>query len=133
MESHRLFGGVPVESEVNDMDARISPVVYICSKFRGDVAANTENARRYSRYALERGCIPIAPHLLFPQFMDEEKERDMAIAIDLVILTKCCQEMWVFGDEVSEGMAVEIACAEEMDMKVRFVKEGQICTKSGKD
>ena len=116
------------------MDVREKTVVYICSKFRGDVEANIRNGRQYSRYALERGCIPLTPHLLFPQFMDEESERDMAIAIDLVILEKCCTEIWVCGDEVSEGMAAEIAFANEMGMKIRFVNEEDLlCTKSGKD
>ena len=42
------------------MDAK-RPVVYICSKFRGDIEANTEMARRYCRYAIsparETGCM----------------------------------------------------------------------------
>ena len=46
------------------------PIVYICSPFSGDVETNVANARRYSRYAVDKGYIPIAPHLLFPQFLD---------------------------------------------------------------
>ena len=38
------------------------PIVYICSPYAGDVATNVENARRYSRFAVEAGYIPIAPH-----------------------------------------------------------------------
>ena len=41
------------------------PIVYICSPYSGDVDANTAAARRYSRFAVEQGYIPIAPHLLF--------------------------------------------------------------------
>ena len=48
------------------------PIVYICSPYAGDVSKNVENARRYSRFAVDSGCIPIAPHLLFPQFMNDE-------------------------------------------------------------
>ena len=47
------------------------PIVYICSPYAGDVQANTEAARRYSRFAVETGYIPIAPHLLFPQFLND--------------------------------------------------------------
>ena len=31
------------------------PIVYICSPYAGDVAANVENARRYSRFAVDAG------------------------------------------------------------------------------
>ena len=97
------------------------PVVYICSKYRGDVKANTEKARLYCRMAVKRGYIPLAPHLLFPQFMQEETERDLAMFMDLVILTKCA-ELWVCG-EISEGMQAEISYARKRNMKIRFFKE----------
>ena len=97
------------------------PVVYICSKYRGDVKANTEKARRFCRMAVDRKCIPIAPHLLLPQFMREDSERDLAIFMDLVLLTKC-SELWVCG-EISEGMRSEIAYARKRNMTIRFFKE----------
>ena len=62
---------------------RDSPIVYICSPYSGDVEKNTEAARRYCRYAADRGFIPLAPHLLFPQFLSEETERELAIRMDL--------------------------------------------------
>ena len=52
------------------------PIVYICSPFSGDVETNVANARRYSRYAVDKGYIPIAPHLLFPQFLDDENPEE---------------------------------------------------------
>ena len=44
------------------------PIVYICSPYSGDVEKNVEAAQKYSRFAVDTGYIPIAPHLLFPQF-----------------------------------------------------------------
>ena len=41
------------------------PIVYICSPYAGDIETNTAAARRYCRFAVEAGYIPIAPHLLF--------------------------------------------------------------------
>ena len=65
------------------------PVVYICSPYRGDTEGNTKKARRYSRYAVNQGYIPIAPHLLLPQFVSEETERDLALFMGMVLLSKC--------------------------------------------
>ena len=59
--------------------ARYRPLVYICSPYSGDTEGNTEKARRYSRFAADAGTIPIAPHLLLPQFLSEETERELAI------------------------------------------------------
>ena len=105
----------------NTSDFGYRPVVYICSKYRGDVKANTEKARRYCRMAVNKGCIPIAPHLLLPQFMRDDMERELAMFMDLVILTKCA-ELWVCG-EISEGMQTEIDCAKKRNKKIRFFKE----------
>lgn len=40
------------------------PIVYICSPYAGDIAGNVDAARRYSRFAVDKGYIPIAPHFL---------------------------------------------------------------------
>ena len=85
------------------------PLVYVCSPLSGDVDGNMEKARQYCRFALEAGSIPLAPHLMFPQFMndDDPEERELAIFMDIVLMGKC-SEVWVFGETISEGMQIEI-------------------------
>lgn len=102
-----------------------SPVVYICSCYSGDIERNTELARRYSRLAVDRGYVPLTPHLLLPQFLSEETERNLAISIDLRFLA-LCQELWVCGSEVSEGMRREIDRATEMKIPIRRIEEEEI-------
>lgn len=97
-------------------------LVYICSPFSGDVENNVIKAQKYSRYALDEGNIPIAPHLLFPQFMSDESERRLAMHFNYVLLGKC-EEVWVFGDNISAGMADEIKIAKKRKMKIRYIKE----------
>ncbi len=52
--------------------------VFICSPFRGDMEGNARKAAAYSRMACEEGASPIAPHLLFPQFLNEGIEEEAA-------------------------------------------------------
>ncbi|MCI6756489.1 MAG: DUF4406 domain-containing protein [Lachnospiraceae bacterium] len=110
------------------------PVIYISSPYSGDVEANVRNARRYCRFAVEQGYIPIAPHLLLPQFMLDSNpdEHDLAIFMDLVLLSKCA-ELWVFGDWVSSGMETEISKAKRKRMTIRLFtpecREVTECTK----
>lgn len=100
------------------------PLVYICSPFSGDIDGNTQKARRYCRFAVRNGCIPLAPHLLFPQFMDDTKptERNLALFMDIVLLGKCDQ-LWVFGKKISARMAAEIGKAEKKNMTIRYFTE----------
>lgn len=95
------------------------PLVYICSPYAGDAEWNTMRAREYSRFAVNNGTIPIAPHLLFPQFMDEATERELAMFMNMVLLERC-EELWVFGDRISEGMAAEILRAKQKHMTIRY-------------
>lgn len=97
------------------------PLVYICSPYSGDIEKNTIAARVYSRFAVDRGTIPLTPHLLYPQFMNDEdpNERELAMFFNKILQGKC-QEVWVFGSEISNGMATEIALAEVRHQKIRY-------------
>ena len=97
-------------------------LIYICSPFRGDTAANTEAAQRYCRSAYEQNCIPVAPHLYLPQFLndDEPKERDLALRIGLRLIDYC-SEVWVHGDRISDGMRGEIDYATTSGKKVVYL------------
>lgn len=93
--------------------------MYICSPYSGDVEKNTEKARHYSRFVVDQGAIPLAPHLLLSQFLSETKERDLALFMDLVLLGRC-EQVWVFGETISSGMAVEIERAKKKNMTIRY-------------
>ncbi len=99
------------------------PVVYICSPYSsGDIEQNIENARKYSRFAVDKGAIPIAPHLLFPQFMSEDTERELAMFMNKVLITKCA-ELWVFGGNHTDGMNEEIIYAIRKDKAIRYFND----------
>lgn len=97
------------------------PLIYVCSPLSGNIAANQRSARRYCRFAVDSGCIPLAPHLYFPQFMDDgnQTERDLALFMDIVLLSKC-SELWVFGERISKGMSMEIEKAKHKGQPIRW-------------
>lgn len=110
------------EAEKKEKRFDFRPIVYICSPYKGDIEGNTDKARKYSRFAVDNGAIPIAPHLLLPQFISEDTERDLAMFMNMVLLTKC-MELWVFGGTFTEGMQAEITRAEQRNMKIRYFTE----------
>lgn len=102
------------------------PMVYICSPYSGDTQHNTDQARKYSRFAYKKGAIPMTPHLLYPQFMFDEnpEERRDAMHFNYVLLGNC-SELWVFGSRVSEGMAHEIGIAKKRKVTIRWFNESR--------
>jgi hypothetical protein len=100
------------------------PIVYICSPYSGDVEANVAAARRYCRFAVEQGYIPIAPHLLFPQFLDDNRsdERELGLFFGNALMSKC-SEVWVFGSRISSGMESEIKRAKWKNHCLRYFTE----------
>ena len=48
---------------------------------RGDIERNTESARQYCRIVLDTGKIPIAPHLYFTQFLDDNDPSERRIGM----------------------------------------------------
>ena len=110
--------------EKQEKEARYRPLVYICSPFSGKVKRNKRKARKYCRFALEQHTIPFAPHLLFPQFMDNDnpEERQTAMFMNMVMLGKC-EQLWVFGENYSNGMKEEIRKAKERKKKIRYFTE----------
>lgn len=53
---------VEAEERAARAAAAYRPLVYICSPYVGDIEKNTYRARAFSRFAVEKNCIPMAPH-----------------------------------------------------------------------
>ena len=97
--------------------------VFICSPYAGDTVRNILSAQSYCRKAVAEGHFPLAPHLYFPQFLDDTdpEERTKGIGLGLFWLA-LCDEMWVFGTP-STGMKTEIVQAEKAGIPIRYFDE----------
>ena len=113
------------EERAAEKSAAFHPIVYICSPYsHGCINTNIENARKYSRFAVDKHYLPITPHIYFTQFMDDtiSEERETAVFMNYLLMSKCV-ELWVFGDTISAGMKAEIERAERKHMKIRYFTE----------
>lgn len=118
------YGALSVIDKEEHALRAFRPIVYICSPFAGDIDANVKAARVYSRFAVEAGYIPIAPHLLFPQFLNDAdpKERQLGLFFGNALMSKC-SEVWVFGKNISSGMEAEIERAKWKNYRLRYFTE----------
>ena len=99
--------------------------IYVCSPLRGDIEQNIENAKLYCTYIVrEFGYIPVAPHIYFTQFLDDniDSEREFGIRAGLSLLPNC-DELWYFGRNITEGMTEEIDLAMKLGIPAVFVPE----------
>ena len=103
--------------------------VFICSPFRAtgetqedyerEISANIRKAIDACRYAIREGYLPYAPHLYFTLFMDDsdDVQREIGMLLGLSWLAQC-DELWVIGRTVSDGMMKEIEQAEKWSIKI---------------
>ena len=101
--------------------------VYICSPYRDSnadkVTESIRLAKEYCAFAMRTAIdiLPVAPHIYFTQFLDDTvpDARSIGTQAGLALLTEC-EEVWVFGDKVSDGMVQEMATASRLGKTLRF-------------
>ena len=120
---HEALTRIRREEIKEERQKKYRPIVYICSPFsQGDKKQNIINARRYCKYATTENCIPFAPHLLFPQFLNDSNpdERALAFQMNKILMGKC-DELWVFGTTYTLGMQKEMKWAKKKKLHIRFI------------
>ena len=83
--------------------------------------ANRRKANEYCAHAAKMGVIPLAPHTIFTQYLDDTlpDQRQQGLEMGLELL-RHCDELWVCGDVISEGMRGEIAFAARYNILTRY-------------
>lgn len=68
--------------------------------------------------------IPIAPHIYFTQFLDDDDPQERRLGLDMGLeLLKLCSELWVFGNRLSEGMKGEIENAKRLGIPIQYFND----------
>ena len=101
--------------------------VYICAPFEGRNTRSQEKIWWYCHFAKDHNCIPVAPYLYFPEFMNEmiEKERKQMEHFALCNMQQA-QEVWVFGDVMTPAMKRELELANDLGINIRFLPDWDI-------
>ena len=101
-------------------------LIYVCSPCRGvppfsfiKTAWNIRKARMYCAAVLAAGHIPIAPHYFYRGLLSDTRPDQRAKALNTASwLLHACDEVWVFGSIISEGMLMEIRLAEGLRLPI---------------
>ncbi|WP_295199047.1 DUF4406 domain-containing protein [Ruminococcus sp.] len=86
-----------------------------------------------SRTLKQNGMAPFIPHFYALILDDSNKEeRNLGMLAGLSMLW-VCDAVWVFGDELTEGMKTEIRFTEKLNIKVRYISENDLRTSEVKN
>ncbi|OQA48414.1 MAG: hypothetical protein BWY46_01421 [Firmicutes bacterium ADurb.Bin300] len=101
-------------------------IIYVCSPLRGDIENNRAKAAGYCSMVVAEGYIPFAPHLYFTEFLKDEipiqRETGMKLGIDFIYrMNPEKDELWYFGEGISQGMQAEIDTAKTIGMKIKNI------------
>lgn len=100
--------------------------VYICAPLGGDVKNNLIKIKRYTRYALLCGTAPVVPHFYALCLGDDNPdERKIGLAAGRSLLW-FCDELWLFGGDITEGMNAELQLCRHLNVKIRKIREDEI-------
>lgn len=99
--------------------------VFICSPYSGNIHRNVAIAKELCKSAIKLGYAPFAPHLFYPQFLDESKPEDREAGIKCGLAwMRDCDQVWIYTVEgVSAGMAREIAYAKTIGKSIIEITE----------
>lgn len=102
-------------------------LVYIASPYSGEIEKNVAFAKAACKYAIEQDCAPIAVHLIYPQLLDDgvPKERETGLQLGIQVLN-VCDELWLCGETISEGMQGEWDAAVRRGLPVRMVSSDRV-------
>lgn len=103
--------------------------VYICSPLRpvstgpilraNELIDNLKLAKDACTFAALRSCDPVAPHLFYPQFLDDNDPTERALGMELGIRAlRACDELWIISPRISSGMSAEIREAQKCGIPV---------------
>jgi hypothetical protein len=98
---------------------------FICSPFSGNVERNIRYAQFACNIALLSGGAPFAPHLMYPQFLDEKRieDREAGIKCGLAFLAACDEVLVMDRYGISPGMKREIKEARRLRLPVRYIQD----------
>lgn len=96
-------------------------LIFVASPYAGDIKMNTEFAKEACRFVKNEGHAFFAPHLLYPFILNDDRpdERRCGMEMGLAVLARC-DELWVFGSVVSDGMVTEVREAARLGIPVRY-------------
>ena len=110
------------QKEVPQKGEPMKKKVYICASMDGNLETVLERVKAYVNYALKCGVAPVAPHFYLQTMHPDTKTNAETLRSAARSLLWYCDEMWVFGDEVTEAMASDQQFCKEFHIRMKRIR-----------
>ncbi len=101
--------------------------VFIGHPIGGDIRNNIEKVLKICEEIHNKDLVPVAPYLTSLQYLNDEIIEDRELGMEAnheCFRRHYVDELWLFGDKISNGMKKEILLAKEMNIPVVPKTEG---------
>ena len=70
-------------------------------------------------FVFNQGAVPVNPFRLYEYFLGDRVDRDLIRQANNNLMRKC-DELWVFGETIADGVLFEILYAKKLKMPVKY-------------
>ena len=95
--------------------------IFIGHPIGGDIKGNIEKVLKICAEVHTKEIIPVAPYLISLKYLNDEVVEDRQLGMDAnheCFRRGYIDELWLFGDRISEGMRVEVNLAKELNIPI---------------
>lgn len=131
-----IYRGAVTQDIPRNRDPKHARKIFVSSPYRADTEEkldeNVKIAKKACSMIIHNGDFPIAPHLYFPSFLDDncKDDRDIGIEYGLYLLDKCDEIIAIITETgenetpygcLTEGMKIEVDHAVKRGMRPKFI------------
>ena len=106
--------------------ARVKRKIYVSAPLGKDWDEDIENAAKYYEFTLQSECVPVGPHAYATMFGVNEASEIKCLRQAGMSLIWFCDEIWVFGEQITESMQEEISFGRNMKIRMRKIRDKDI-------
>ena len=106
--------------------ARVKRKIYVSAPLGEDWDEDIENAAKYYEFTLQSECVPVGPHAYATMFGVNEASEIKRLRQAGMSLIWFCDEIWVFGEQITESMQEEISFGRNMKIRMRKIRDKDI-------
>ncbi len=105
----------------------MAKTVFIGHPIGGDIRANVAKVLKICEEVHTKDIIPVAPYLISLQYLNDEVTEDRELGMEAnheSFRRRYVDELWLFGDKISNGMRGEVLLARELNIPIVAKTEG---------
>jgi hypothetical protein len=99
----------------------MTKTVFIAHPIAGDIRENVKKVLAICEAVHTKDIVPVVPYLVSLQYLDDtvREDRELGVIANLECFhRKYIDELWLFGDRISEGMKAEVRLAIELGIPI---------------